>query len=63
MYTYVYVHVCMGMYIIIYQDEVRAVAALNRMTGPLMGGESGRDLIQVYMYTHTHAHTHAHTHV
>lgn len=28
------------------QDEVRAVAALNRMTGPLMGGESGRDLIQ-----------------
>lgn len=28
------------------QDEVRAVAALNAMTGPLMGGESGRDLIE-----------------
>ena len=26
--------------------QVRAGAALNRMTGPLLGGESGRDLIQ-----------------
>jgi len=27
-------------------DEVKSVAALNAMTGPLMGGESGRELIE-----------------